>query len=86
MLRRITLQKGSTPKFVTVLVKKALVLSFIAYIGAFVYVYFATEPSNVENTRVSENAFMPGFVTERFDKHSSISLFSKNLRQAFKDK
>jgi glycosylphosphatidylinositol transamidase len=86
MLRRLTLRKGTTPKFVIVLVKKSILLSFIAYIGAFAYIYYATDPSALENTRVSENAFLPGIVTERFDKQTSLSEFSKSLRKAFKDK
>uniref|UniRef100_A0AC34FBV3 GPI transamidase component GAA1 n=1 Tax=Panagrolaimus sp. ES5 TaxID=591445 RepID=A0AC34FBV3_9BILA len=86
MLRRLTLQKGTTPKFVIILVKNSILLSFIAYIGAFAYIYYATDPSSMENTRVSENAFLPGIVTERFDKQTSLSEFSKNLRKAFKDK
>ena len=86
MLRRLTLQKGSTPKPVILLVKHSLILSIAAYIGAFAYAYYATDPSTLEYTRVSENAFLPGVVTERFDKHTSLTAFSKGLRKAFKEK
>uniref|UniRef100_A0A7E4UN47 Glycosylphosphatidylinositol transamidase n=1 Tax=Panagrellus redivivus TaxID=6233 RepID=A0A7E4UN47_PANRE len=85
MLRRITLQGSKTPKPIKKVIKHAALLAVIAYLGAFGYAIFATAPENLEATRISENAFLPGIVREKFNKHSSLSAFGKGLRQGFKN-
>ncbi|KAE9554623.1 hypothetical protein FO519_002183 [Halicephalobus sp. NKZ332] len=86
MLRRLALRGSQPPKVVIKIVNKAVLLSLLCYIGAFGYIFYATQPDVIENTRVSENAFLPGVVRPRFDKISSLSIFAKGLRNSFKNK
>lgn len=85
MLRRLALQGSQPPKLVIKIVEKATILALISYFGAFAYIYYATLPDVIENTRVSENAFLPGVVRPRFDKEASLSIFAKGLKNAFKN-
>ena len=86
MLRRLALQGSQPPKIVVKIVTKAVLLSLLCYIVSFGYIYYATQPDVIENTRVSENAFLPGVVRPRFDKVVSLSAFAKGLRNSFKEK
>ena len=80
------LEKGTTPPFVVRLVRKVKYYSFLTYVFAFAYMYFMVCQPLFGYTNVSENAWLPGVVIERFDKHASIPKFTNGLEKAYKER
>lgn len=85
-MRSFTTSKGDPPIWVKFLTSRAGIISIVSLIASAGYSLFAITPDASENTRISENALLPGVVDEYFDSREKISTFSKDLRLKFKEK
>ncbi|KAH7697275.1 hypothetical protein AAVH_35644, partial [Aphelenchoides avenae] len=76
---------GDAPKWIQLVTARADPLAALLLIAAVGYGLYSVSPDAVLNTRVSENALLPGLVDERMEKSRELSLFTKGLRDAFKN-
>ncbi|KAH7693701.1 glycosylphosphatidylinositol anchor attachment 1 protein-like protein, partial [Aphelenchoides avenae] len=84
-MRTLMSSTGDAPKSVQWMIAHVDPLAALLLLGAIGYGLYSVSPDAVLNTRVSENALLPGLVDERMEKSRELSLFTKGLRDAFKN-
>lgn len=72
---------GKPPKIVVKLLDKVYLLSIVSLMIAVLYTLYAISQDAVENTRISENALLPGLVEENFRDGQMVFHYIKKLKK-----
>uniref|UniRef100_A0A915E5M9 Glycosylphosphatidylinositol anchor attachment 1 protein n=1 Tax=Ditylenchus dipsaci TaxID=166011 RepID=A0A915E5M9_9BILA len=70
---------GKLPKIILVTLRNAQFISVVLFCAAVFYTLYAISESAVENTRISENALLPGLVEEQFKDSWLVQHYTKQL-------